>query len=128
MRKSSYANMHSHANIIGLMRRIHIHVIIYESVVNQSGYFYISLNSTTTQRRYRHSTDTVYKFHAEAPQATASEGLTQGSYEEFEPMTLMTKGIESTNEPPRPYASIHNNANTYILQLLNIQLYTLTIA
>ena len=31
--------------------------------------------STTTQRRSRHCTDTVSEFHAEAPQATASEGL-----------------------------------------------------
>ena len=36
--------------------------------------------STTTQSRYRHSTDTVPEFHAEAPQATVSEGLTQGPY------------------------------------------------
>ena len=35
--------------------------------------------STTTQRRSRHSTDTVFEFHAEAPQATASEGLAQGT-------------------------------------------------
>src|SRR6218665_1201001 len=31
--------------------------------------------STTTQRCSRHSTDTVPEFHTEAPQATASEGL-----------------------------------------------------
>src|SRR6218665_120444 len=36
--------------------------------------------STTTQRRSRHSTDTVPEFHAEAPQATVSEGLAQGPY------------------------------------------------
>jgi len=39
--------------------------------------------------------------HAEALQANASEGLTQGPYvaarEGFEPTTLRTKGIESTN-------------------------------
>jgi len=34
--------------------------------------------SATTQRRTRHSTDTVSEFHAEAPLATASEGLAQG--------------------------------------------------
>ena len=48
--------------------------------------------------------DTVSKFHAEALQATASEGLAQGPYmaarAEFEPTTLWTKGDESTNEPP----------------------------
>src|SRR6218665_484310 len=63
--------------------------------------------SSTTQRRSRHcSMDTVSEFHAEVPQATASEGLFQGSYvaasSGFEPATLRTKGDESTNGPPRP--------------------------
>ena len=48
--------------------------------------------------------NTVSEFHAEAPQATASEGLAQGpdvaAIEGFEPMTLRTKGVKSTNEPP----------------------------
>ena len=46
------------------------------------------------------------EFHAVAPQATASEGLAQGPYVAvivgFEPTTLRSTGIESTNEPPRP--------------------------
>ena len=46
------------------------------------------------------------EFHAEAPQATANEGLAQGPYVAaragFEPATLRSKGDESTNEPPRP--------------------------
>ena len=50
--------------------------------------------------------DTVSKLHAEAPQATASEGLAQGPYVAdragFEPATLWTKGDESTDESPRP--------------------------
>jgi len=51
--------------------------------------------------------DTVSReFHAEAPQATVSEGLAQGPYGAartgFEPTTLQTKDDESTNEPPRP--------------------------
>ena len=62
--------------------------------------------STTTQRRSRHSTDTVSEFHAEAPQATVSEGLAQGPYvaarAEVEPMSLRTKGVDSNNGPPRP--------------------------
>jgi len=41
-----------------------------------------------------------------APQATASEGLVQGPCVAvragFEPVTLRTKGAESTKEPPRP--------------------------
>ena len=40
------------------------------------------------------------------PQATASERFAQGPYVAasvgFEPMTLRTKGAESTNEPPQP--------------------------
>ena len=48
--------------------------------------------------------DTVSEFHIEASQATASEGLAQGPYivarTGFEPGTLRTKGVESTNEPP----------------------------
>ena len=44
------------------------------------------------------------EFHAEASQATASEGLAQGPYVAaragFEPSTYRTKGDESTNEPP----------------------------
>src|SRR6218665_3196235 len=47
----------------------------------------------------RHSTDTVPEFHAEAPQATVSEGLAQGPYVAaragVEPMTLRTKGVDS---------------------------------
>ena len=50
--------------------------------------------------------DTVSEFHAEAPQATASEGLAQSPYVAaragFETATLRTKGAESTNELPRP--------------------------
>ena len=46
------------------------------------------------------------EFHAEAPQATASEGLAQGPYVaarvELELATLWTKGAEFTNEPLCP--------------------------
>ena len=46
------------------------------------------------------------EFHAEAPQATAREGLAQGPYVAdragFEHATLRTKGTESISEPPRP--------------------------
>ena len=49
--------------------------------------------------------DTLPKFHAEVPQATASEGLAQGPYvaarEGFKPATLRTRGIKSANAPPR---------------------------
>ena len=49
--------------------------------------------------------DTVSEFHAEAPHATASEGLVRGPYVAaragFKPVTLPKKGAESTNESPR---------------------------
>ena len=69
-----------------------------------SGYFYSAPSSPLlTQRRYRHSTDIVSEFQAEAPQATASEGLAKGpvvvARARFEPTTLRTKGDKSTNEP-----------------------------
>ena len=52
-----------------------------------------------------HSETLQLEFHGKVPQATASEGLTQGPYMAaragFEPTTLWTKGDEYTNEPPR---------------------------
>ena len=49
--------------------------------------------------------------HAEALQATASEGLANGSYVAaragFEPATLRLKGVTSTNVPPRDTHSRH---------------------
>src|SRR6218665_155453 len=69
-----------------------------------SGYFYFFFKSTIL----RGAPDTAWilsKFHPKAPQATASEGLSQGPYVAagagFQPATLRTKGDESTNEPPR---------------------------
>ena len=49
--------------------------------------------------------DTVSEFtHAEALQATASEGLAQGPYMAaragFKPTTFRSKGVVSTNAPP----------------------------
>ena len=56
------------------------------------------------------------EFHAEAPQATAIEGLAQGPYVAagggFEPAT---KCVESSNEPPRPTIhSIHLSIYLYV--------------
>ena len=55
------------------------------------------------------------EFHAEAPQATASEGLAKGPYVAaragFEPTTLRSKGVDSTNAPLRP------TIRTYLLLL-----------
>ena len=51
------------------------------------------------------------EFHAQAPQATASEGLAKGppvaGRAGFEPMTLRTKGDGSADEPPRPTLSLY---------------------
>ena|SRR6218665_3679839 len=59
-----------------------------------------------------HRTNTVSEFHAEAPQATASQGLAQGPYvaarARFEPTTFRMKGDESTNEAVRRRYIISN--------------------
>src|SRR6218665_2103672 len=71
-----------------------------------SGYFYNASSSPLllSQRRSRHSKDTVSEFNAKAPQASASVGLAQGpnmaTRVGFEPATRRMKGDESTNEPP----------------------------
>ena len=60
------------------------------------------------------------KFHAEAPQATVSEGLAQGPYKaaraEFEPKTLQLKGIDSTNEPPCPTSLFKDSSDELALK------------
>ena len=52
------------------------------------------------------------EFHSEAPQATASEGFAQGPYVAaragVEPMTLRTKGVDSTNAPHTPHNVVVN--------------------
>jgi len=63
-----------------------------------SGYFY-STSSSLLLLIGAPDTPRIL-FHAEAPQATASEGLAQSPY--VAAMTLRMIGVESTNEPPRP--------------------------
>src|SRR6218665_1194780 len=50
--------------------------------------------------------DTVSECHAEAPQATVSEGLAQGPYVAarvgVEPTTIRLRVIDLTSAPPRP--------------------------
>ena len=62
-----------------------------------------------TQKHSRHSMDTALEFHAEAPQATVSEGLAQGLYVAsrvgVEPMRLRRKGVDSVKAPLRPKIS-----------------------
>jgi len=73
-----------------------------------------------TARIYR---ATVPEFHAEAPQATASEGLAKGPYVAarvgVELMTLRTKGVDSANAPPTPHNFCHFNNFNYRLIALN---------
>ena len=73
-------------------------------IIIYSAYFYSA--SSRPLLYSKALTDTVFEFDAEAPQATASEGLAQGPYTAaragVEPTTLLTKGVESTNEQPRP--------------------------
>src|SRR6218665_267033 len=63
-----------------------------------------------TQRRSRQSTDTFSEFHAEAPQTTVSEELSQGPYvaarASVEPTTLRTKDVDSTHAPPKPHVEL----------------------
>jgi len=109
---SCYLSASSASSGISLSRHSHEAVVVLHSF----RLFLLHLfKSTTTQRCSRHSTDTVCEFHAEVPEATVSEGLAQGPYVEVragvEPMTLRTKGVESTNESQRPcivlYSSIY---------------------
>ena len=71
-----------------------------------SGYFYIAPLQVLYYSEELPTITIALEFHAEAPQATASERLAQGPYVAaragFEPTTLRTKGDESTNEPPGP--------------------------
>ena len=65
---------------------------------------------------------TVSEFHAEAPQAIASEGLAQGPFvaaragSGYQPPTLRTKGDEFTNEPPLSTTRIRYNVFQLYLQ------------
>ena len=77
------------------------HIAAYPKFIH-SGHFYSASN--TTQSRFRLNTDIVSEFHAEAPHATASEGLVQCSHEAaragFEPTTLRySKGRKATILP-----------------------------
>ena len=76
----------------------------YDNSFIHSGYFY-SASSSPLLLRSASDTAWMSEFLAESPQPTASEGLSKGPYmvarAGSEPITL-TKGDESTNEPPRP--------------------------
>jgi len=64
----------------------------------------------------------VSEFHAEASQATASEGLAQGPYVTaragFEPTTLRSTGVHCTNEPPRPTKDPHLPKDLAVIKTL----------
>ena len=74
-------------------------------------YFYsasdsMSLTFCGQKRSWPQQLTLCWSLHAEASQAAASEGLAQGPYVAaragFEPTTLWSKGIDSTNAPPLP--------------------------
>ena len=60
------------------------------------------------------------EFHAKAPQATVSEELAQGPHVAarvgVEPMTLRTKGVDSTNAPHYHYQTTLRGAITLFPQ------------
>src|SRR6218665_2535520 len=72
----------------------------------RSGYLYSASSNPLLLGGAPDTALTQSEFHAEAPRATASEGLASGRYVAartgFEPTTLRTEGDKSTNEPPRP--------------------------
>ena len=67
------------------------------------GYFYSASSSPILLRGAPDTARILCGVHAEAPKATASEGLAQGSYVAaragFEPTTHRSTDIDSTNEP-----------------------------
>jgi len=66
----------------------------------------------------------VSEFHAESPQAIASEGLAKGPYvvtrAGFVLVTLRMKGVEPTNEPPRPHIILHSVTTCFNATLCNM--------
>ena len=73
-------------------------------------YFLIMLASYLTYFS-THGAYATYLYCIVGLQATLSEGLTQGQYlaarAGFEPTTLRSKGIDSTNAPPGPTIGRH---------------------
>src|SRR6218665_494608 len=72
----------------------------------------VLLTALTFQKRSRLQQSTLCRsLHAEALEATLSEGLAQGPYVAaragFEPTTLRSKGVVSTKAPPRPQCMIN---------------------
>ena len=89
---------------VGLSGRVHSFI--------HSGYFYSASSSPLLSRGAADTTRLMCRsLHAEAQQATASEGLAnaKGPYVattvEFEPSTTRTQGAEFTTEPQRPIKS-----------------------
>src|SRR6218665_74664 len=59
--------------------------------------------------------------HAEALQVTVSQGLAQGPYKAaragFEPTTLQSQGIDSTNVPPTPHDLIYDGRSLLLSEM-----------
>src|SRR6218665_307882 len=85
---------------------LHLYCLMCFSIVLYS--IYPSLSRFSQHELFRNDPDhsNCRSLHAEALQATVSEGLAQGPYVTatagFEPTNLRSKGIDSTNAPPCP--------------------------
>ena len=75
---------------------------------------YLSISISLSEALPTTAIDTGRSLHAEALRVTASEGPAQALHVAaragFEPATLRSKGIDSTNEQPRP-TRIHGWTN-----------------
>ena len=89
-------------------------LILYQQM--HSYHIHSIFNSTTTQRRSRHSTDTMSEFHAKSTQATASERLPQGSFVAAgASFKLMTNRPLSHHAPLRVYTPWIGRANSTVV-------------
>src|SRR6218665_3951363 len=99
--------MHSTVKIhLHLAEVADVNVVLYCIVLYLSISIALLTASALQKRSEPHQLTLCRSSHTEALQATASEGLAQGPYVEtragFEPTTIRSKGIDSTNSPPRP--------------------------
>ena len=103
-----------------------VHAYIPTYVFIHSGHFYSAPSSPPLLRAAPdYSMDySMSEFHAEASQATASEGLAQGLYVAartgVEPTTLRLKVIVSTKVPPRPTTRLYFTLHCFTLHYFTL--------
>src|SRR6218665_1885294 len=84
------------------------HSLAFYSFIHSFRLFLLSLFKFTTTQRLPTTADTVSDFHTKVPQATVSEGLSQGPYVAdvgFEPATIRTI------HPQRPTNAVHRGVS-----------------